>query len=137
MIAPFSAAIVEVDLTVDLFPTTKMCPQTPLPSDPCFSCSTLSDNEPEDILRFRYAYLAPDPYTGTPYPHGSMQLEKIWEGPSVDDVTKKVRDQNDMFMNLEQTTFYLENLLDLSRASLRTIPHEEREQIDYELRQSF
>ncbi|MCJ1382233.1 hypothetical protein MMC17_005346 [Xylographa soralifera] len=111
-----------------------MCRHAPLPSDPVSSYSELSDNEPEDKLRYRCAYLAPDPFTGTPYPRGSMQLEKIWEGPSVDDVMTKVRDQNNMFLNLEQTTFYLENLLEPTKASLSTIPGKEREQMDYELR---
>ncbi|MCJ1437175.1 hypothetical protein MMC27_006560 [Xylographa pallens] len=111
-----------------------MCRHTPLPSDLALS---LSDNELEDILRYRCAYLAPDPYTGTPYPRGSMHLEKIWEGPSVDDVMTKVRDQQKLFRNLEQTTFYLENLLEPSKASLRTIPKEERDQFDYELLQSL
>ncbi|MCJ1285044.1 hypothetical protein MMC26_004381 [Xylographa opegraphella] len=107
----------------------------PLPSDPSFFQSVLSDNEPEDTLRYRCAYLAPDPYTGTPYPHGSKHLEKIWEGPSVNDVMTKVRNREIMFCNLEQTTLYLENLLQPSKAGLRTMPKEEQVQIDYECRQ--
>ncbi|MCJ1400833.1 hypothetical protein MMC11_004041 [Xylographa trunciseda] len=95
----------------------------PLPSDPSLSYSELSDNEPEDNLRCRCAYLAPDPYTGTDYPHGSMHLEKIWAGPSLEDVMTKISDKGTMFYNLEQTTFYLENLLEPSKASLRTAPY--------------
>ncbi|MCJ1388990.1 hypothetical protein MMC18_001843 [Xylographa bjoerkii] len=111
-----------------------MCRHAPLPSDPFLSCSELSDNEPEDTLRYRCAYLAPDPYTGTRYPRGSMHLEKIWAGPSLEDVITKVRNQDFMFPNLEQTTFYLENLLDPSKADLRTIPPIQR---DYEAFRSW
>ena len=97
-----------------------MCRYAPLPSDPYLLCSVLSDNEPEDILRYRCAYLAPDPYTGTQYPQGSRHLEKIWAGPSPEDVINKARSRPFAFCNLEQATMHLEDLWDSSLPSQLT-----------------